>query len=720
MPPKSAFRTTGTSKPKPVAKAKVTPADRARLEWAAFDSWLSVQRKEAEVGKTVKLQELRVELESAKKTIPKGFHSTLMKGYEEKKIKIAKAVQSELVLRSRDEWDERLEKAGLKAEDWDPMTYAEQEAVKAALAGDSDDEDYAPHEIPETVDSSAMHRNAMNVQQTNSYLDVPSLAKRRVPDADRTKSLSPLPDLPDGFRSQTPNRIPPSPSYTPGYTALFSEAKPLGTRYTGPVLVEENKNESPEDADFTKFKMSIREQMIREFHEEAATLEILLVRKEHEAKLEADAIKALVSGHELNMEELRRRKEEKRKATVDAERTKRKAEMRMRNSTPKSTTSMQPDLAAHLENFRKEQRRASAQAQGLSTANETYRVPDELIEETPADVPTNSNQPETSKTETKKQKKGGKASKKAAASRVQQPNSKTDAAPEKQQNGESPAEVARPPEQKTQAKPRGILKDSSTRFDKRPTVEEVSDEEGDYITKPKKESPKQHGNVPTKMFAEPNRAPSTNPFGPDSDDEIVTRFGRVYEPKMKKSAKNSPPKQQFEIPMFSNDEDQNYWDILNGGMGMEQQRGDVSESTQSSNGGTQSSSGGKHAVWAPPSFHEDSADEDEDEGEDSSGLFQSLALGAVAVDSLSSAPWAGGSLYGQFSAPNPKASNVAAKPDPWNKNVSKTRMSMGATQGVSLPNGASGLDSPNWEAAMMGRFFGPTQSYPKRSGTPYL
>jgi hypothetical protein len=63
------------------------------------------------------------------------------------------------VLRSRDEWDDRLGKAGLKAEDWDPMTYAEQEAVKAALAGDSDDEDYAPPEVPETVDSSSLHRN---------------------------------------------------------------------------------------------------------------------------------------------------------------------------------------------------------------------------------------------------------------------------------------------------------------------------------------------------------------------------------------------------------------------------------------------------------------------------------------------------------------------------------------------------------------------------------
>jgi hypothetical protein len=411
------------------------------------------------------------------------------------------------------------------------------------------------------------------------------------------------------------------------------------------------------------------------------------------------------------MEELRRRKEEKRKAIVDVERTKRKTEMRMRNSTPKGTTSTQPDLAAQMENFRKEQRRASAQAQRPPTTNETYPVPDEPIEEPPADVPTSSNQPTTGKTETKKQKKGGKASKKAAASRVQLPNSKADAAPEKQQSGE-PAEVARPPELKTQAKPRGILKDPSTRFDRKPTVEEVSDEEGDSVAISKKASPKQHGNVPTKIFTEPNRAPSTNPFGSDSDDEIVTRFARVYEPKMKKPVKSSPPKQQFEIPMFSNDdENQSYWDILNGGMGMEQQRGDVSESTQSSSGGTQSSSGGKHAVWAPPSFHDDSADEDEDE--DSSDLFQSLAFGAIPVDPLPSAPWAGGGLYGQFSAPNPKTNNVAAKPDPRNKHVSKTRASMGTSQGVSSANGAGepgALDGPNWDAAMIGRFFGPTHS----------
>lgn len=157
MPPKSAFRTSG--KPKPAPKPTVTPADKVRHEWAAFETWLSIQRREAAVGVAAKLQELRQQMESTKKTVPKGFHPTLMKEYEESKQGVGKEVEYGLVLRSRDEWDQRLETAGLKAEDWDPMTVAEQEAVRAALAGDSDDEDYVAHETFETVNSSVMHHN---------------------------------------------------------------------------------------------------------------------------------------------------------------------------------------------------------------------------------------------------------------------------------------------------------------------------------------------------------------------------------------------------------------------------------------------------------------------------------------------------------------------------------------------------------------------------------
>jgi len=497
--------------------------------------------------------------------------------------------------------------------------------------------------------------------------------------------------MPDGFRSQTPNRIPPTPPYTPGYMTLFGETKPLGTRYTGPVLVEENKNENLEDAEFSKFKMSIREQMIREFHEDAAAQEIILVRKEHEAKLEADAVKALVSGHELNMEELRRRKEEKRKALVDAERTKRQTEMRQRNPTPKGTTSAQSGAAVQIENIRKGQRRVSGQAQPATT-NEIHPVPTVLVEHAPDDVPPNSNQSTYGKTETKKQKKTNKSSKKAAAS-----NPKADVVSEKQLNG-GPAETTRPSELKTPTKPRGILKDPSTRIDRKPTVEDVSDEEAHSAIKPKQ----QQENGPAGIFAEPNRAPSTNPFGPDDDDEIIARFARAYVPKAKKSIKSSPPKQQFEMPMYSNgDEDQSYWDILNGGMGMEQQRGDVSEST--------TSSGGKHAVWAPPSFDDDSADE----GEDSSDLFHSLAFGDTTVDHMPSAPWAGGGPNGQFSAQNVMANNVASKLDPRYKNTPKMRAVTGTSKETNMQNstGAPGaLDGPNWEASMMGKFFGFTHN----------
>ena len=164
MPPKSAIRTAGKPKPKPQPqlqpKVTLTPADRVRFQWATFETeWLSVQRKELEVKKTGKLQELRQQMESTKKTIPKGFHPTLMREYEERKQGVAKEVEFELVLRSRDEWEERLDKAGLNAEDWDPMTSAEQETVRKALAGDSGDEEYPTHVIPEAVNNYPSHQN---------------------------------------------------------------------------------------------------------------------------------------------------------------------------------------------------------------------------------------------------------------------------------------------------------------------------------------------------------------------------------------------------------------------------------------------------------------------------------------------------------------------------------------------------------------------------------
>ena len=93
------------------------------------------------------------------------------------------------------------------------------------------------------------------------------------------KTLSPLPDLPEWLRTRTPNSVPPTPPETQNHKALagvMSGERPLGIRYISPVLIEEDNGESLEDTDLVEFKLSIREQMIREFHKEAAELEIIL------------------------------------------------------------------------------------------------------------------------------------------------------------------------------------------------------------------------------------------------------------------------------------------------------------------------------------------------------------------------------------------------------------------------------------------------------------
>ena len=152
MPPKP-----GKNKLKP--KVPI-PGDRVRNEWAGFEVWLETQRKEVAVQKEVKVRALQQQTEAKKRTLPKGFHPTVMKDFEDGKQKIAYEEDYELIHRSRDEWERRLEKAGLKAEDWDPMTLAEQEAVRSALAGLSDeDEDLETHEIFEFTENPALHQH---------------------------------------------------------------------------------------------------------------------------------------------------------------------------------------------------------------------------------------------------------------------------------------------------------------------------------------------------------------------------------------------------------------------------------------------------------------------------------------------------------------------------------------------------------------------------------
>lgn len=287
---------------------------------------------------------------------------------------------------------------------------------------------------------------------------------RLAADALRTHSLSPLPGMPDWHRSQTPSRMGPTPPRTPGRDALLQvtpERKPLGSRYTGPALVEleEDIDEHSHDIEFALFKLTIREQMIREFHEEAVTLEINLVRTEHGSKMDPAALKLLVTEHELNMEGLRRQKEEKRREIVDAERTRRKAELRQHVLAQKATAGLQrqagPGNAHSLQNPKLNRAPATwgpaKQALGTSTSAPPVAVEAEVERTFTPTIEVSG--PVGSAAGKKKQKNASKASKKVVAPRTSMPDQPSRPADEN---------IFRPPS------PPNL---------KKPTVEEVSDEE---------------------------------------------------------------------------------------------------------------------------------------------------------------------------------------------------------------------------------------------------
>lgn len=523
-------------------------------------------------------------------------------------------------------------------------------------------------------------------------------------------TLSPLPDLPEWLRSRTPNSVPPTPPGTQDHKSLLEAmygGKSLGTRYTGPVLIEDDKIESLEDADFAEFKMSIREQMIREFHEEATRLEIILVRKEHEVKLKADAVKALLAGHELNMEELRQMKEDRRKEIVDAERTRRKADIKRRNTGPKDVPGMQGQSSVRMEStsLRKgpSQDSGSYNAQinrGKQTKSEA--VPPHTTEPRPKSpvvieqlqtpvtdsVRRNPAQPAGSKTETKKQK-NGKGSKKGAASRMKQPELKNDSISDKQPAEPRPVENARQ-KKEPQTKDQSRLK---------VTVEEVSDTDASARMERGKEIPKQHASVRVDRFAEPYFTPSPHQVESTTDEDWAHRFAQATVPSQFETRRK--PEKSFSANQRhpSDFEEVSGYRYASSGE-MKQQRDGVQESAGSAEE--------MHAVWRPPVVFDDES------GEENQNLPRSLTFGAKGTaDSTSRIPRAeaGWSRMVPHMLRTSENHNAGKKDPAKNRNVSKrgevkvTGYDMESTQNNPAELGNVD-DSATWEAAMMQKFIG--------------
>ncbi|KAF9459704.1 hypothetical protein BDZ94DRAFT_1267475 [Collybia nuda] len=150
-------------------------------------------------------------------------------------------------------------------------------------------------------------------EQPSSSLDYFSLS---VSQSKTAESSSALPKRPPDAERKPPRRA-------------------QGPAYIGPKLSDEDET-SDEEADFEKFKMQTRIEKIMEFHREAAQADMELAltlhndRKEKKSNKASDALK--VQEHGKQMLRLQAKKEEERKALVEAERGKRRNEIRKRSA----------------------------------------------------------------------------------------------------------------------------------------------------------------------------------------------------------------------------------------------------------------------------------------------------------------------------------------------------------------------------------------------------
>ena len=130
-PGMSAMKTAApAARPGPSQRREITRSDRVRAQWFDFEvSW--VRQRQAEVE-----QQLTVLLKAAEK-------NSRVKGraLEQNQDRIVNTVRREFAMAARAEWEARLEKAGLQAEDWTDMTPEEMSEVEQVLSCEDEDAD---------------------------------------------------------------------------------------------------------------------------------------------------------------------------------------------------------------------------------------------------------------------------------------------------------------------------------------------------------------------------------------------------------------------------------------------------------------------------------------------------------------------------------------------------------------------------------------------------
>ncbi|KDR72679.1 hypothetical protein GALMADRAFT_252862 [Galerina marginata CBS 339.88] len=424
---------------RPIASSSMSSSARVRQLWQAFERSFASSRTVMEH----KVNATKAKAESEYTKTPAHLRMSSSQ-HEELKAQLVKKIREPYFDDVRAQWQSRLEKAGLFAEDWTDMSQDEMDAVATVLGAeveDQSDEDMVvvsppqqpapfpqPHSTPflqPVAPSISTSTRSSNVSTASSYalvnpsefhseeeddyffhpvmatshdltsddddgpsgLPIPihhrgnpfggwssdSLGSSLQNSVDSASGLPASRPLVSHFTQDTLNGRPSTGRSTASQQSEREREKSssgnktkLRQPYIGPHLDDTNEPLSEAD-DFELFKMQTRMQKIVEFHKSAALAEIHLsveIYKDRKAPNgETQEVSARVIEHQKRMTQLQAAKEEERKATVKAERAKRRSELRTRPgrsntlvapipsvpTNPSWLTNFQNDLPAQLE-----------------------------------------------------------------------------------------------------------------------------------------------------------------------------------------------------------------------------------------------------------------------------------------------------------------------------------------------------------------------------------
>lgn len=151
------------------------------------------------------------------------------------------------------------------------------------------------------------------------------------------------------LKTSSPQYSPPNPT-TKFSPQTNTENIAPGKRYIGPVILEEDPDPIDEELlkskladEYQQYKISLRIQMIYQFHAEAAEVEIKLFETLLADEGTKESRARAVQVHETSMMRLREQKEEERKRLCAEERERRREEMRQRMAQRRSAQNREAD-----------------------------------------------------------------------------------------------------------------------------------------------------------------------------------------------------------------------------------------------------------------------------------------------------------------------------------------------------------------------------------------